>query len=205
MLTRYVWPQLGLGQGQLSQESAGHGQTWVVMIRACQNTWETKTQWRRRGISVRGGLVCEPEGGPVHLFGTSKWLTHAVEIIPRSAITLRHGQVIGLVGPGLRGLCGLGFDRHAFRLCERLWLWRAGSAGAAASSVSSKSGSGRVLGPAKKAATVSAASSARSAQAFLSKAVASAGILLGARGRRFRRCARAARRARVLGLGRSAM
>ena len=44
MLTRYAWPQRGLGQGQLSQEPAGRGQTWAVMIRACQNTWETKTQ-----------------------------------------------------------------------------------------------------------------------------------------------------------------
>ena len=43
MLTHYARPQHGLGQGQLSQESAGHGQTWVVMIRACQNTWEQKT------------------------------------------------------------------------------------------------------------------------------------------------------------------
>ena len=46
MLKRYAWPQLGLGQGQLSQESAVHGQTWVVMIRACQNTWGNKNPVR---------------------------------------------------------------------------------------------------------------------------------------------------------------
>ena len=37
MLTNYARPQLGLGQGQPSQESAGHGQTWVVMIRASKH------------------------------------------------------------------------------------------------------------------------------------------------------------------------
>ena len=45
-LTRYAWPQLGLGRGQLSQKPAGRGRTWAVMIRACQNTWETKNPVR---------------------------------------------------------------------------------------------------------------------------------------------------------------
>ena len=46
-LTIYARPQLtGLGQGQLSQEPAGQGQTWEVMIHACQNTWDNKNPVR---------------------------------------------------------------------------------------------------------------------------------------------------------------
>ena len=57
MLTHYARPQLGLGQGQRSQESAGHGQTWVVMIRACQNTWEQKTPVRPNSAILDGSEV----------------------------------------------------------------------------------------------------------------------------------------------------
>ena len=43
-------------------------------------------------------------------------------MVPRTAFELHLGQMVGFVGPRLRGLRGLGLDGHLFGLGGRLWL-----------------------------------------------------------------------------------